>query len=187
MGVNDSDNRISELAGKVLALARDSIVVRFRFFDKALAAIELVEDPALNGYVSDAGKLSYDPARLLPDYRDDANIAVRLLLHVIFHNIFMHYSRKDIANREYWDIACDIAVENAVMSVAGGYSRMSDTDVKIVLSKLNKWVPRLTAESIYREFMVGGISSDSAVEYARLFSTDIHYHGQETDGNVDRI
>lgn len=43
MNDNTEDNRISELAGKVLALARDSIVVRYRFFDKSLAAIKLIE------------------------------------------------------------------------------------------------------------------------------------------------
>ena len=181
------DNRISELAGKVLSLARDSIVVHFRFFDRALAAIELIEDEGLSGYVSDAGRLMYNPAVLLKDYRDDTNFATRLLLHVIFHNIFMHYSRKDIANREYWDIACDIAAENAVLAAAGEYSRISDTDVQIILSKLNKWVPRLTAESLYREFMVGGISSDSAKEYARLFSIDIHYKEQDSRKSRDEI
>ncbi len=175
------DNRIPDLARKVLALARDSIVVRYRFFDRSLAMIELIGDENATDYVSDIGRLTYNPARLLRDYRDDENFASRLLLHVIFHNIFMHYSRKDIANREYWDIACDIAVENAILAMGSDYSRLTDTDVQIILSKLNKWVPRLSAEYLYREFMVGGISSDSAKEYARLFSIDRHYREPERD------
>ncbi len=175
------DNKIPELAQKVLSLARDSIVVRFRFFDKALAAIKLVEDESVRAYISEPGKLTYDPAKLLKDYREDENFAVRLLLHVIFHNIFMHLMRKDIANREYWDRACDIAVENVVLSVADRFPRLSDTDALIALSKLNKWVPRLTAEHLYREFMVGGISSDSAREYERLFSMDIHNSDKASD------
>ena len=178
---SDEQKNISEYAAKVLSLARDAIIVRFRFFDRALAAIELVEDDTLTGYVSDIGRLSYNPAKLLRDFRDDENFAVRLLLHVIFHNIFMHFSRKDIANRDYWDRACDIAVENAVLSTAGEYTRLPDTEVQLTLSKLGKWVPRLTAEYLYREFMVGGISSDSAEEYARLFSIDIHYHRPEEE------
>ena len=173
---NENRPQFSELAKKVLSLARDSIVVRYRFFDRSLAAIRLIEDDSLTSYVSDIGSLSYNPQRLLKDYKDDGNFAVRLLLHVIFHNIFMHYSRKDIANNEYWDIACDIAVENAILALGNEYSKLSDTEVQIVLSKLNKWVPRLTAEYLYREFMVGGISSDSARDYARLFSPDIHFH-----------
>ena len=173
---NENRPQFSELAKKVLSLARDSIVVRYRFFDRSLAAIKLVEDDSLVSYVSDIGSLSYNPAKLLKDYKDDANFAVRLLLHVIFHNIFMHYSRKDIKNNEYWDIACDIAVENAILSLGNEYSKLSDTEVQIILTKLNKWVPRLTAEYLYREFMVGGISSDSARDYARLFSPDVHFH-----------
>ena len=182
-----SDNRISELAGKVLALARDSIVVRYRFFDKALAAIKLTEEPHLGGYVCDAGRLSYDPARLVADFKDDGNIAVRLLLHVIFHNIFMHFSRKDIAREDYWDTATDIAVENAVLSLGSEYSRLTDTEVQTVLSKLNKWVPRLSAESLYREFMVGGISDESAKQFARLFSLDRHRHSVKDSGKKDEI
>ena len=172
---NTGDNRIHNMAERILSLARDSIVVRFRFFDRALTAIELVPDDTVKGYVGTAGGLTYNPARLVADFTEDTGFAVRLLLHVIYHNIFMHYMRESIANREYWDIACDIAVENAVISTDPGHARLSDTDVQIILSKLNKWVPHLTAEHLYREFMVGGISEDSAREYAGLFSMDIHY------------
>ncbi|MCR5831941.1 MAG: VWA-like domain-containing protein [Lachnospiraceae bacterium] len=179
------DPRVSEYAQKVLALARDSIVVRYRFFDRALATITLEEDETVKGYVSGAGKLTYNPAKLLADYMDDEGFAVRLLLHVIFHVIFMHHARKDVANREYWDIACDIAVENAALSLDAGFSRLRDTDEQIILSKLAKWVPKLTAEHLYREFMVGGISDDSAAEYAGLFSMDIHH--DKTDEGRDEI
>ena len=65
------DNKISELAKKVFELARDAIVVKYRFFDKSLAAVKLEEDAALTGYVSDAGYLSYNPVKLLKDYRDE--------------------------------------------------------------------------------------------------------------------
>lgn len=175
------NNQISDLATKVLSLARDSIVVKYRFFDKALAAVRLVEDETATAYISGAGTLTYNPVKLLADYRDDACFATRLLLHVIFHSIFMHHQRTDIANRDYWDIACDIAVENAVLSLGDEYSRLSDTEVQIILSKLNKWVPKLSAEYLYREFMVGGISADSAKDYARLFSVDVHFRPDEGD------
>ena len=179
MNSEDTKNRTSELAQKVLSLARDSIVVRYRFFDRALAAVKLIEDPQAVTYVSGPGFLRYDPAKLINDYMNDANSVTRLLLHVIFHSIFMHYQREDIANRDYWDIACDVATENAVLSLGGDISKLTDTQVQIILAKLGKWVPHLTAEALYREFMVGGISSDSAKEYARLFSPDLHYRKEE--------
>lgn len=166
---------VSDLAKKVLSLAKDSIIVKYRFFDKALAAIELTEDETATGYVGSAGKLTYSPIRLLKDYMEDENFAVRLLLHVIFHNIFLHYSRKDIADRQYWDMACDIAVENAVLALESDHPRLRDTDVQITLAKLNKWISRLTAENVYREFMVGGISTDFSKEFAALLPMDIHF------------
>ena len=180
-------DNISDLARRVLGLARDSIVVKYRFFDKTLASIVLEEDESAAGYIGSAGKLVYDPARLLKDYMEDESFAVRLLLHVIFHNIFLHYSRKDVANRQYWDMACDIATENAVLALGSEYSRLHDTDVQIALSKMNKWIPHITAEHVYREFMVGGISSDSAKEFARLFPIDIHYNENESEKSAEEI
>lgn len=182
-----SNEKTEELAKQVLSLARDTIAVRFRFFDRALAAIKYESVPKSGIYKGGIGTLSYDPVRLIRDYRDDTNYAVRLLLHVIFHNIFMHHNRKDIANRQYWNIACDIAVENAVLSVAGTYPRLSDVQTKIILSKLDKWVPKLSAESLYREFMVGGISSSSAAEYAKLFVMDIHDTDDEDEKSKEEI
>ena len=186
MNLQNSEDA-SALAKQVLALARDTIVVRFRFFDRALAAITFEEEPGSGVYTAGAGRLSYDPVRLLRDFRDDENYAVRLLLHVIFHNIFMHHLRDDTANTGYWNIACDIAVENAVLAVAKEYRRLNDTQVQIVLAKLAKWVPQLSAEKLYREFMVGGISESSAKEYAKLFAMDIHDTGSDDDRNREEI
>ena len=135
MNLQNSEDT-SVLAKQVLALARDTIVVRFRFFDKAIASIVFEEAPQSGVYSAGAGRLSYDPVRLLRDFRDDENYVVRLLLHVIFHNIFMHHLRDDIANTGYWKIACDIAVENAVLAVAKEYRRLNDTQVQIILAKL---------------------------------------------------
>ncbi|MBR4574213.1 MAG: hypothetical protein IKO16_04825 [Lachnospiraceae bacterium] len=177
----------SQLAKQVLALARDTIVVRFRFFDRAIAAIKLEEVPESGVYRSAAGRLSYDPVRLLKDFADDENHAVRLLLHVIFHNIFMHHMREDIANPAYWNIACDIAAENAVLAAAGEYRRLGDAQMQIILAKLGKWVPQLSAEKLYREFMVGGISESSAKEYAKLFAMDIHDTLADDDKNREEI
>ena len=45
----DTENRIPELAKKVLSLARDSIALRFRFFDKTLSELkQTLEEMAAN-------------------------------------------------------------------------------------------------------------------------------------------
>ena len=58
MNLQNSEDT-SVLAKQVLALARDTIVVRFRFFDKAIASIVFEEAPGSGIYSAGAGRLSY--------------------------------------------------------------------------------------------------------------------------------
>ncbi|MCR4896988.1 MAG: VWA-like domain-containing protein [Lachnospiraceae bacterium] len=171
-----SDSRqIEEYALRVMNLARDSIVVRFRFFDAALSRYAFVSSPGLGGYEADGEHLYYDPAVLLLDYRDEQAFPLRLLLHVLFHGIFLHSYRTEKRQEAYWNIACDIAVENIVLGLELPEGAMlRDGEERIILTRLGKWVPSLTADAIYREFMVGGISADSQAKYAALFAFDRH-------------
>lgn len=167
------DKLIEEYAGKIMELARDSIVVRFRFFDAALSKYKFEAVKDLGAYVADGQTLRYDPLLLLNEYKAESAVAFRLILHVLFHSIFLHFYRFDKAEEEYWNIATDIAVENIIlnMDIREGVM-LRDTEERIILQKLAKWVPNLTAEAIYREFMVGGIAKESQKQYAKAFSFD---------------
>lgn len=172
---NTRDIKATEYARKVMILARDSITVQFRFFDTALLKLQIEEAPGLGGYMAEGDKLKYDPIVLLKDYLDEPNIAFRLYLHVLFHSIFLHKFRFDKKNEEYWNIASDIAVENVILKMdIGAASLMRDDEERSILAKLSKWVPELTAEKLYREFAVNGISTDAHANYIRLFSVDRH-------------
>lgn len=174
MPVTDYE-KINEYAFKVLNLARDSITVRFRFFDSSLARYHFEAAPGLNGYEADGDTFYYDPVALLMDYKEEATFPQRLLLHVLFHGILLHSYRFDKSEEKYWNIACDIAVENIILNMdIPDTSMLRDGKERIILNRLAKWVPALTAEAIYREFIVGGISKDSETEYARLFAFDRH-------------
>ncbi|MCR4728416.1 MAG: VWA-like domain-containing protein [Lachnospiraceae bacterium] len=163
------------MSRKIMQLAKDTITVRLRFFDAALAGLKIKEREHLNGYVRDTDTLYYDPATLLTDYLKEPAIAVRLLLHVLFHGIFLHSYRFDKTNEEYWNLACDIAVENTVLKMELPFADMTrDAEAKIRILKLKKWVPGITADKLYREFAVNGISTEAEKEYIRLFSLDYH-------------
>lgn len=162
-----------EYANKIMELARDSIVVRFRFFDAALSKCRFEAVNGLGAYVADGESLKYDPVVLLNDYKNEPAVAFRLILHVLFHSIFLHFYRFDKTEEKYWNIATDIAVENIIlnMDIPEG-AMLRDTEERIILQRLSKWVPRLTADAIYREFMVGGIAKESEKKYAEIFSFD---------------
>lgn len=147
------------LANRVLALARDTITVRLRFFDSAMSKVTI----------------DYDPVKLLQKYAEEPNFAVRLYLHVILHGIFLHRFRSDKVNEDYWNLATDIAVESVILDMnIPGFSLTKDDEARLVLSKIRKWNPFITADKMYREFSVAGISNDAYETYQRLFKMDDH-------------
>lgn len=166
---------IKKYADKLMRLARDIITVRFRFFDTALAGIRLSCKPGLAGFATDGSNIYYDPAYLLMIYMDEPNIAVRLYLHTLLHCIFFHQYQYDKLNKKYWDYAADIAVENIILEMNMPEAALSrDGEAADRLHLLKRWVLSLTAEKIYREFMINNPSSDMEKEYRRLFSLDFH-------------
>ena len=166
---------IIQYADRVVRLALDTITVRLRFFDSALAGIHPECSIGHPGYTFDGKTLYYDPYRLLNDYKDEPAFVLRLFLHIILHAILKHPYRFDKTDEKYWNIASDIAVENIVLSMEIPEATLiRDTEEKIILNRLAKWVPTLSADALYREFMVGGISKDSETKYASLFAFDSH-------------
>lgn len=171
----DKELQIKKYARDIMELARDTIIVRFRFFDVALGRINLTEKSGLKGFVMADGKLYYDPEYLLMIYLDEPGIAVRVLLHVLLHMVFLHPFRQDRQNADYWDMATDIAVENIILEMDISAAALTrDDEQRGKISRIKKWCSQLTADRLYREFLINGISSKSREEYTRLFSVDIH-------------
>ena len=173
---NRGDNCAAlEYAAKIMELARDTITVRFRFFDTALGRIRLVDQMGLGGFMVEGEHLYYDPMYLLKRYVEEPSIAVRLYLHILMHQIFLHPYREDKINTDYWDMATDITVENIILELGIGSAAMTrDDEQRVVLARISKWCPEITADRLYREFMINGISKASESDYRRLFSLDIH-------------
>lgn len=184
---SNDDALTNEYAAKILSLARETIMVRYRFFDVALSKITMEPSAGTNIYSFDGNTLKYDPKRLLKDYVDESNFAVRLLLHIIFHGLFLHRVPNEDINEEYWNFACDIAVENLILKLEDSeISLLRDVEARTRLTKLSKWIPSMTAPKIYREFAVNGISKEAAEDYQRLFAMDYHpgKNAQSTEEDI---
>lgn len=168
-------DKIEEYARKIMNLARDTITVRFRFFDNALAKYKLKSVRDSKKYMADGEYIYYDPELLLKNYVDEPNIAVHLLLHIILHSVFLHPYRKDKTNEHYWNMACDIAVEYTILQMDLASASMTrDDEQRERITKIKKWTPDITADKLYREFMVAGVSKAAEVDYQRLFAMDTH-------------
>lgn len=173
--LNNRQNKIEQYAAQLMKLARDSITVRFRFFDAALAGLKVENKAGLGGFAMDGNKLYYDSAFLLREYMEEPNIAVRAYLHMLLHCIFFHRFQYDKLNEEYWNLATDIAVENIILEMEFAAASLSrDSEALEAVGMLKKRVPEMSAEKLYREFMVNEPTHDAKNMYRRLFSIDKH-------------
>lgn len=188
-GMNEQNNTpVLAYASKIMELARDTITVRFRFFDTALGRIRLEARMGLGGFMVEGDVLYYDPMFLLKKYVEEPSIAVRLYLHILMHQIFLHPYREDKNNHAYWDMATDIAVENIILELNISSAAMGrDDEQKVVLARIAKWCPEITADKLYREFLINGISKASESDYRRLFSMDLHNAWKGRQSAIEEI
>ena len=70
---------------------------------------------------------------------------------MIFHCIFSHPFQYEKLDRECWDLATDLAVEHVILDLNLQSVKLErDGQMQRILSRLQKQVPILTAEKIYR-------------------------------------
>ena len=170
-------NRISELAQKIFKLAHDGILINMRFLDVALSKLKLEERPGMGAFAYDGATLYYDPVLLLDRYKHEPHYAVRLYLHTLLHCIFYHGFKTDKLNRDYWDLASDIAVENTILSIDLHLTVLPTDDLlKSRLEILQKQAGGLSAERLYRHFRIEPPSTKAIAEWKKLCHYDEHIY-----------
>lgn len=167
--------KISELAGKVLKLSRDDILIHLRFFDTALAKLALQEKPDIGCMATDGVTCFFDPVYVLRTYRKDSRLITRECLHMLMHCIFSHSFQYDKLDTALWDIAADIAVEQVILELGlPGASLPQDKDCERKLSVLKEDIGMLTAERIYRYLRRNPLTVRERQELVGLFCRDDH-------------
>lgn len=173
----EKNDKISELAREVIKLAHDGLLMNMRFLDVALTKLKLEERPQMGAFAFDGKTLYYDPKLLLSAYKKEPNYIVRLYLHVLLHCIFYHSFRTDKLEREYWDLATDIAVENTVLEMNLHIAALeSDILLQNKLDILKKQARALTAERLYRHFRIEPPSGKALKEWRELCHYDEHLY-----------
>ena len=127
--------QLEELAGQVMHLAHDELLIHLRFFDVALAGLTLMPDARGMEVPSHAGAVTagavaagtatartvtagpflrtngvtcyYDPVGVLKAYQREPKMVARTLLHILLHCIFFHQFQYDKLDGEAWDLAAD--------------------------------------------------------------------------------
>lgn len=162
-------------AQKIMQLAKETIMVKYRFFSAAMSKIDAHGDDYINGYKVVGDVIYYNPKRLIEDYMNEANIASRLYMHILFHKLFLHEYKTGIDNYECFCIAADIAVENVILELGNKkIGIIKDDEQQIEIDQIKKRVPFITAENLYRYFMEQQFGQEKMDFYKNLFQMDIH-------------
>lgn len=170
-------NQASELAKKIIMLAHDGILINMRFLDVALSRLKFEERENMGTVCFDGTALFYDPVFLLKKYQKETHYPARLYMHTLLHCIFYHSFRTDKLEREYWNLATDIAVENTILEMNLHLTALqSDGVLKNRLAILKKQAGGLTAEKIYRHFRIEPPSSKAVREWNELCHYDEHLY-----------
>lgn len=171
----EKQKNLEQLAAQVLSLARDSIVVNMRFMDVALAGLSPVPRKQSGCIYCDGSHLYYDPVVILKKYREEPQAIVHMYLHILLHCIFYHSFQYGKTEKEYWDLAADLAAEATVLEMGMHAAEVkADRERREKLQILKKNVGGLTAEKIYRYFQVNPLSADGLKEWTALFKIDEH-------------
>ena len=172
----NADKKIlaSQLAGDVLRLAENSLAVNFRFLDRALSAMEPQEDENVS-LCTDGAFLYYSPMFILHRYKCEQSGVCRDMLHSLLHCIYRHNLVSESIDRSRWDLACDIAVENAINGLkspvlrAGRQARQG-----ALISLLENELPALTAEQIYHWLGEKDFAEEELERQRQAFIADGH-------------
>lgn len=102
------------LCTRILYQSRNELYLNMRFLDLSLSSLGFEADWGRSGVATDGRLIYYGPDYLAGLYRQGRNRVNRAYLHMVFHCLFCHmYTRRD-RDREYWDLACDIAMESVI-------------------------------------------------------------------------
>ncbi|MCR4739516.1 MAG: VWA-like domain-containing protein [Lachnospiraceae bacterium] len=196
MNEAEKTRKTEEYALKLINLARDTIIVNMRFLDVALNKLKVKKKDHLNGTATDGEYYFYDPAYILRLYARSGELVARSYLHSLLHCIFSHdfgYDRFDdpavsaqtgspFGGKEIWDLSCDIAVENLIMELNLPAVKLPDDDVRqMKLKGIKRDVKKLTAEKIYRYFLINPPARVDKEKYTELFCHDRHVYWQKAE------
>ncbi len=164
-----------EVAGRIMVFARDQIMVSMRYLDRALFRMPFVPTDTVEAYGVDGLAVYFNEDHVLKDFWEERNRCTRAFLHMILHCIFQHPFHYEDLDCECWDLAADIATEKSILDLQlSDVALISDERITSLMKMLQRDVPVLTAEKIYRFLMDDPEKAAVYKEHAQLFARDDH-------------
>lgn len=165
--------KADKLSQDILRLSRNTLLVNLRFLDMALSSLEC--RPGSDSVAVNGRCIFYNPMWVLRRYKGEKNAVVRDYLHMVFHCIFHHAFVSTLVDTDAWDLACDIAAENAISELNIACVKCKREAAQTVfISKLRQNVKQMTAEKIYHYLREKCYDKEQLRELRENFCADDH-------------
>ena len=172
--MTEKQEKRNQLARDVLTLSRNTLLVHLRFLDMALSRFTYHEISE-NTLLTDGAYLLYNPMHILQSYKLAKEIPVRDYLHVVMHCVFQHMFMDPTLNRAYWDLACDIAVENVIAELKlKAVTTAREQQQAQYIAAIKKELKHVTAEKIYSYLRQTMPDPNTIAQIRGLFYADNH-------------
>jgi predicted metal-dependent peptidase len=174
-----------KLACEILSFARNSLMFSMRFMAIALYKPEL-EPGGKFAFATDAERIYFDSRHIFDVYRAEPSAVNRDFLHIVLHCVFHHLFVGAKVNPKLWDLACDVAVENAITELKiGALSCLREKRQEKAIAELSSaGVKPLTAEKIYRHYLDFAADDEQIERIRREFYADDHSPWYAFPGSV---
>ena len=172
--MSEKTEKRNKLAKDVLILSRNTLLVNLRFLDAALSQFEFfpIEESSL---LTDGKHIFYNPRHILENYKTAREIPVRDYLHMVMHCIFRHMYMDPSLDRAYWDLACDIAVENMITELnLRAVSTPRERQQMQYIAAIKQELKHVTAEKIYAYLRQSQPDPKKIAEIRGMFYADNH-------------
>ena len=187
--MNEIKDKLIKVGNKILISSRNELYVAMRFLDITLSGLSYEYDETICDIATNGEKIFFNPIYLVEKYKIDRITVNRTYLHMVIHCILRHFYKKREKKSEYWDLACDIVVENIIDGL--NYKKLSINITKSrqeIYNTLGKEMKVLTAERIYKYIIEGKLSDYDFENLYKEFYVDNHcYWYIDKDENYEYL
>lgn len=163
------------LCVRILSASRNELYLNMRFLDISLSSLGFEADPSIPTLGTDGFVLRYNPDYLCGLYRRGRVYVNRAYLHMVFHCLFCHMDTMGKRTRNYWDLACDIAMESVIDGLYKKCVHVAPSPYRRdIYLRLNKRMKVLTAEGIYQALLEMNLTEKQYNRLTAEFLVDCH-------------
>lgn len=168
------------LCTRILYNSRNELYLNMHFLDISLNSLGFEADPSMRGLGTDGFVIYYHPDDLCRLYQGGRVYVNRAYLHMVFHCLFCHLDTRGKRAGEYWNLACDIAMESVIDNLYKKCVHIAPSPYRRdMYLRFGRELKVMTAEGIYQVLRRMNLSKTQYERLAAEFYVDDHSRWDE--------